>query len=166
MAGKKGPRSARALEAAAARKARETGLRNLFARRLESARVAKGWNMSELARQATIHLAKPARGQKQGRAVTRDLISNYTRGKMRPRPEYLDAIAKALGMTREQLMPSAPGAAPLPDDFPAVHFETKADGRVWLRLNRSVSMEIALDIMSLIRKEDEGAQRVALEGRP
>jgi transcriptional regulator with XRE-family HTH domain len=158
MAGKKGPRSARALEAAAARKAREQQLRNIFARRLEAARIAKGWNMSELAREASRHLPTPKRGQKQGKGVTRDLISNYTRAKMRPRPEYLEAIAKALDMTREELMPSSPGAAPPPDQFPAMTLNQQEDGRAWIRLNRALSMPAALAIIEIVQKEDNPAQ--------
>lgn len=154
MAGKKGPRSVRALAAAAARKQREQQQRDLFARRLEAARVAKGWNMSELARQASLHLPKPQRGQRQGKVIGRDAISNYTRGRGKPRPEYMDAIAKALGMTREELMPTAPGSAPLPPDHPAMHFETKPDGRVWLRINRTMSQKVAFDIIALLRQED------------
>ena len=41
---------------------------------------------------------KSASGQKQGRAVGRDLISNYERGVMLPRPAVLSILAKALGV--------------------------------------------------------------------
>jgi transcriptional regulator with XRE-family HTH domain len=150
MSGKKGPRSPAALRAAKARAERELQLRALFARRLEAARVEKGWNMSELARRATACLPKPKKGQLQGVGIGRDLMSHYSRGKSRPRAEYLEAIAKALGTTREALMPTSPGSAPPPPVHSPMKFEELEDGRVLLQINRVVSREAALAVVRLL----------------
>lgn len=156
MAGKKGPRSPRALQAAAARKSREQALRNIFARRLEDARVDKNWSQSDLAREATAHLAKRKNGVPgRGQSIGRDLISNYSRGKIRPRPEYLEAIAKALGLTREELMPTSLGAAPLREQCPPMQMTEQADGQVLLRLNRVVPMSVAIEIVNAINRVDQ-----------
>jgi transcriptional regulator with XRE-family HTH domain len=52
-------------------------MRKEFARRLASARKRKGWNQSELARQAALHV----KDGKFGRA----LVSGYERTRSRPR---------------------------------------------------------------------------------
>jgi hypothetical protein len=76
-----------------------------FGRRLEAARVARGWNQSELVRRATMLMPRPAKGQMQGLKIGRDAIWQYCRGRSLPRPEALDVIAKALGMAPDELMP-------------------------------------------------------------
>jgi transcriptional regulator with XRE-family HTH domain len=80
-------------------------VKNEFARRLEERRNAKGWNQSELARRATEHLPIAAEGQKLGHKIGRDQISHYSRGVSLPRPETLEAIAKALGCEPSDLLP-------------------------------------------------------------
>jgi transcriptional regulator with XRE-family HTH domain len=151
MSGKKGPRSPAALRAAKARAERELQLRGLFARRLEAALVEKGWNQSELARRATQCLPKSKKGQIQGEEIGRDLISHYLRAKIRPRTGYLGAIAKALGTTREALMPTSPGSAPPPPMHSPMKLEELEDGRVLLQINRVVSREAALAIVRLLQ---------------
>jgi transcriptional regulator with XRE-family HTH domain len=66
-------------------------IKNEFARRLESKRIEKDWNQSDLARFASEYLPKPAKGR--ARKIGRDQISHYTRGVSLPRPETLRALA-------------------------------------------------------------------------
>ena len=82
-------------------------IKNEFARRLEARRIELGWNQSELARRASEHLPKPAKGQKQGHSIGRDQISHYSRGISLPRPEVLRSLAKALGCEPRDLVPAA-----------------------------------------------------------
>jgi transcriptional regulator with XRE-family HTH domain len=123
-----------------------------FARRLQAAMIEKGWNQSELARRVNQCLIKPPKGQKRGWKMGRDSISHYVRGAMMPLPTYLHALAKALGVRPEDLLPvSVPTAAG------ATPFELRGqpDGRVFLRLSRSVTSETAMKIMSLLAEEDK-----------
>jgi transcriptional regulator with XRE-family HTH domain len=77
-----------------------------FGRRLQARMIQLGWNQSELSRRATAHLPRPTKGQAQGYTLGRDRISSYIRGKYLPRPEGLEAIAKALQCKPGDLLPS------------------------------------------------------------
>jgi transcriptional regulator with XRE-family HTH domain len=123
-----------------------------FARRLQTAMVAKGWNQSELARRATEHLPKPAAGQKRGHAIGRDLISHYVRAAMLPGPTNLEAMAKALGVKSADLLPAGVPSA----SGEAAPFEVRgmADGRLYLRIARTVSAETGMKILALLAEED------------
>jgi len=81
-----------------------------FGRRLQARMIQLGWNQSELSRRATECLPRTAKGQVQGHTLGRDRISSYIRGKYLPRPEGLEAIAKALQCKPVDLLP--PGGVP------------------------------------------------------
>src|SRR5688572_29787045 len=68
-----------------------------FSRRLSKALRDKGWSQSELAR----HAGKYTKKGKLGRYS----VSLYVKGRMLPQPERLNAIAKALGVKAEELLP-------------------------------------------------------------
>lgn len=123
-----------------------------FARRLQTAMVGKGWNQSELARRASEQLPKPVAGQKRGHAIGRDLISHYVRGAMLPGPTNLEALAKALGVKSADLMPAGVPSA----SGEAAPFEVRgmADGRLYLRIARTVSSETGMKILALLAEED------------
>lgn len=125
-----------------------------FARRLQAAMIEKGWNQSELARRASALLPKPEKGQKRGADIGRDSVSHYMRGKMLPLPLYLEAISKALGVSPADLMP-----ARTPTAAPTGPFEMKGlpDGRVYLRVSRTVRQEAAMKIMAILADEDRSA---------
>lgn len=133
---------------------RNAAVKAEFARRLERLRIQKGWNHSELARRATAFLPKPDVGQIRHHTIGRDLIGHYVRGKILPNPVYLDALSKALGTKPEDLIPAMPSMAPMTGDSPAIQMLTLSDGRVSLRVNRTVSMGTAVAIVSLLQKED------------
>lgn len=68
-----------------------------FGRRLQRAMMNKGYSQSELARYAETHL---------GKHFGRDSVSQYIRGETLPNPQRLAALAKALGVDPEELLPS------------------------------------------------------------
>lgn len=116
-----------------------------FAKRLQQALIEKGWNQSELARRATGHL------QGKGK-IGRDKVSHYIRGVAIPRPVQLAAIAKALGKSPADLLPTAPTPG---DRAPTVDMRQLEDGNVWLRINRATSMPTALKILSLLNEGEQ-----------
>ena len=123
-----------------------------FARRLQTAMVAKGWNQSELARRATEYLPRAAPGQKRGHAIGRDLISHYVRGTMLPGPANLEALSKALGVRAIELMPAGvPQVSGEPTPF---EMKGMPDGRMYLRVSRTVSQDAAMKIMAILADED------------
>jgi transcriptional regulator with XRE-family HTH domain len=82
--------------------------------------ITFGWSQAELSRRATAYLPRVAEGQTQGHSLGRDRISSYIRGKYLPRPEALEAIAKALQCKPSDLLP--PGGVP----------SVVEEGPVWL----------------------------------
>jgi transcriptional regulator with XRE-family HTH domain len=121
-------------------------VRNSFASRLTSARMRKGWNQSELARQAAIHTEDKNFG--------RALVSMYERARMFPNPFHLQALAKALQVQPDDLAPSA--MPRLEDPAPQLVTEDKGDGRVLVRFNQVLTWPKALKILELVRTTDEG----------
>lgn len=111
-----------------------------FGKRLYDLMLARGWNQSELARQADL---------------PRDSISVYLRGKSLPTPKSLMGLSKALGLSPEDLLPNMMEGA-IDNDFPA--FEMKispnAPQMAWVRINRAMPTPIALKIAGLIGEAD------------
>lgn len=115
-----------------------------FAHRLRELISEKGWNQSELARQASLHL--PA-----GDEMRRDSISVYIRGVALPKPKYLNAIAKALRIEPKDLLPDRGLVTP---STPSEMMMTKMDdGRVWLQINQAVDFDDALQIMGILSRK-------------
>jgi len=116
-----------------------------FGKRLYDLMLSRGWNQSELARQADL---------------PRDSVSVYIRGKSLPTPQSLLRLSKALGLAPEELLPNSVESA-IDADFPA--FEMKispnAPQMAWVRINRAVPTPIALKIAGLIGEADDDAGR-------
>lgn len=125
-----------------------------FARRLQAAMQQKGWNQSELARACDKLLPKPAKGQIQNLTFGRDTISHYVRGVSMPRPERLAIIARALGVEQDDLMPPL-GVPSAGGDRPAFQMSSAGDGRVFLSINRTMSMQLAMKITGMLNEEDK-----------
>lgn len=111
-----------------------------FGRRLQALMLQKGWNQSDLSRQAKLG---------------RDAISTYIRGVSFPEPKNLQRLAKALGIESETLLPNGTISAMQNDAAPMLEIK-QAHGRpndVWIRVNRIVSFETASKIMVMLKEE-------------
>jgi transcriptional regulator with XRE-family HTH domain len=124
-----------------------------FGRRLQARMIALGWNQSELSRRASAYLPKPAKGQVQGHSLGRDRISSYIRGKYLPRPDALEALAKALGCKPSDLLPAG-GVPSVAEEGPLLEMRSIDGQRVALRINRVVSLTTATKIIALLEQED------------
>lgn len=113
-----------------------------FGRRLYSLMLARGWNQSELARQA---------------GLPRDSISTYIRGRSLPTPKSLQMLAEALGMRPADVLPSIVESA-IDEDNPALEMRvsTSAPNAAWLRVNRLVSLSTASKVIELINQDRIG----------
>lgn len=111
-----------------------------FAKRLYTLMIKKGWHQSELARQS---------------GLPRDSISVYMRGKSLPEASNAQALAKALGVPFEQLMPNHVESA-IDADMPALEMKVSpnAPNAAWIRVNRLVTLRTALTVMDLLEKDD------------
>ncbi len=115
-----------------------------FGRRLQHQMVKKGWNQSELARQAGYHMP----GKKR---LGRDSVSNWVRGEEMPGPVRLHALCKALSVKPEDLVPA--GAAMSVDDkVSPLSIRVTQDGNVWLQINQATSMELAMKVVSILEQ--------------
>jgi hypothetical protein len=125
-----------------------------FARRLHKAMLEKGMSQSDLARKVwgTIEVT-----DKMGRtalaAKNRDRISVYLKGSGLPDPKNLSLIAKALGMTSEELAPDIAGAA-IEREAPEISMVAIAGShdKVLLRINKLIPLDVAVQVINLLAK--------------
>lgn len=114
-------------------------VRREFGKRLQGLMIDKGWNQSELARRA---------------GFGRDNISAYIRGISMPGPIHLNAMANALGVKSEEILPSK--SMPSIDNvIPAMDVRDVGKGLAWLRINQAVEWDTALKIMAMLKSDDE-----------
>ena len=117
-------------------------LRKIFADNVKRRMWAKGWNQSELARQAARYMPK--------KRLIRDNVSKWLREKVLPDSLHLRALAKALGCAPEELLPARPSGS---KEHPAFSMQTTGDGNVWLRVNQAVPLSVASKIAALLDNE-------------
>lgn len=110
-----------------------------FGRRLYNLMLAKGWHQSELARQS---------------GLPRDRISTYVRGAAMPSPQNVQALAAALGVEADAIMPNHVMSA-IDEDVPALEIKSSpaTPGKAWLRVNRLVLMATAVKIAELLEQD-------------
>jgi transcriptional regulator with XRE-family HTH domain len=107
--------------------------------------IRKGWNQSELARQAALHT--------EGGKFGRDVVSGYLRGRNLPGPSHLQALAMALSVAREDLLPH--GRLPTAASFSAPPVEVKEaeEGMAYVKINKKVRWETALKIQQVLLED-------------
>ena len=116
-----------------------------FGRRLQRKMTEHGWNQSELARRASDHMID-------GKQIGRDSISYYINGRFLPTAERLEAICKALGMEKAELLPTR-GVGAATRIAPPFEMTSLDDGRVWVRVNQALNSSAALKIMAILNEE-------------
>ena len=111
-----------------------------FGKRLYNLMLARGWHQSELSRRA---------------GLPRDSISVYIRGKSLPTPTSLQALAEALSVKAEELLPNHIESA-IDEDTPSMEVKVSpnAPDKAWLRVNRIVSVHTALKVMEMLESDD------------
>lgn len=110
-----------------------------FGKRLYKLMLGKGWNQSELSRQANI---------------SRDSVSTYMRGVSFPERPNLERLAKALGVDPDDLLPNIVEMA-IDEDAPSLELKISSnDQRIaWLRINRLVSTSTSMKVIELLNKD-------------
>lgn len=118
----------------------EEARRQLAAGNLNRFMIAKGWNQSELARRAARHMPS--------KEMSRDSVSKYCRARNLPGPVALSALARALGVTPEDILPAG---RVVKAEHPPFSMQQISDGNFWLRVNQAVPMSVAVKIAALLR---------------
>lgn len=111
-----------------------------FGRRLYKLMLRKGWNQSELARQA---------------GIARDSVSTYVRGVSLPEPLNLERLAAALGVPAVEILPNATETA-MDADAPSLELKISSANSLmaWLRVNRLVSTATAMKVVELLNADN------------
>jgi transcriptional regulator with XRE-family HTH domain len=126
--------------------AAELAVRREFSKRLQLKLAERGWNGSELARQASKHMS--------GGRFGRDMVSKYLRGVALPYPSSLTALCRALRCKPEDLMPPEVYGT-ISTVAPEVDMQTVGDGTAWLRINKRVPFKVAVEVMALLKGHAE-----------
>jgi len=115
-----------------------------FGRRLYQLMLSRGWNQSELARQA---------------GLPRDSVSTYIRGVALPTPKSLSALAEALGLPSTDLLPNAVETRSEVED-PSLEITVlpSSPNTARIRVNRLVSLATATRIAELINADGVAGQ--------
>jgi transcriptional regulator with XRE-family HTH domain len=100
----------------------------------------KGWRQADLGRAS---------------GLARNAISVYLRGASLPNPENLKALAKALDVEPDKLLPNYTESA-IERDNPEIDMRVSPGDpkHAWLRINRLVTTSLAVKILALIQDED------------
>ncbi len=111
-----------------------------FGKRLYNLMLRKGWNQSELARQA---------------GIQRDSVSTYINGRSLPTPKNLLALSTALGVEAELLLPNHTEEA-IEADETSFSFKVSPSqpNTAWLRVNRLVTLATAVKIAELLENDN------------
>lgn len=120
-----------------------------FAKRLQDKLTDLNLTQAAFARKVTPFMPE-------GQEFTRDLASKYLNARSLPNPVTMDAIARALGVQKEDLLPSGrimTGVA----DSPPLDVKEIDSGRVFLKVNQTVTWPVALEIMKLLRGGGDGS---------
>ncbi len=122
----------------------EQQIKNDFADRLAGFILKKGWNQSETARYAALHMPS--------KQFNRDNVSNYVTAKHTPTPVHLRALCKALGVEPIDLFPSG-SAPPKGDATPPLDLKDLGDGTMFVRINKRLPTAKALQILNVVMGE-------------
>ena len=127
-------------KAAAAVLAPKYMTRREFAANLDKLMRRKGWHQSELARRA---------------GIAKDSVSTYIRGVAMPTRPKLEALAKALEVEPDSLLPNGVIDAIAQDDLTVeIKMSPGSTEVAWLRVNRAVSITAAVKIMDILASEN------------
>ena len=102
-------------------------------KRISEKMHAKNWNQSDLARAS---------------GLGRDSISTYIRGMVMPTPNNLKQLADALDCAPEDLLP-----ADEREQETLFEIRQTGDGRVFVKINKAVSIKQAAEIFQILRDE-------------
>jgi transcriptional regulator with XRE-family HTH domain len=113
-----------------------------FGKQLQALHLERGWSQSELARRA---------------GLSRDKISTYVRGECLPRQLQLRALAKALEVSPDELLPGSRRLAN--GNGPEINVRLTGQGAqsVWLQVNQVVSLSAANKILAILEAEAQSA---------
>lgn len=120
-----------------------------FARRLYQLMRKKNWSQSDLAR-AAFGTMKGSEGYTIPRR--KDSVSGYLAGRVWPDPKSLEQMAKAFGISVEDLLPNTTMAA-IDQGEPSLEIKQAAGhpDKVWVRVSQLVTLDQAVSIAQILQ---------------
>lgn len=112
--------------------------RRVFAKRLQTMMTEREWSQADLHRKA---------------GIGRDMVSLYVRGKNFPGPKHLAALCRAFNCEATELVPGVSADVRKVEGLPPFEMRSLRDGRIWLSINRAVSMNQAQRILQILNEE-------------
>jgi transcriptional regulator with XRE-family HTH domain len=125
--------------------AHKTVLKREFGLRLRQILIQKGMSQTELARGAAKFTPDKSFG--------RDLVSSYISGRYIPNPINLAAMAKALNIAPDDLLPQSNNLPRRGESSPPLDLRVLGEDRASLRVNQVVSLSVALKVAQLINDD-------------
>lgn len=100
-------------------------------------------------------------------------LSHYRAGRSLPRPKYLNALSRALGVPSRELIPvndaldmSDAVAEDVPrSDAPAFRVDDLSDGLAWLQINQRLPWPLVLKILEALKGEKVSKAKPSGDGR-
>ena len=124
-----------------------------FRKTLKKLMDEKGMTQAELCREASHHL---------GSDIGRYNISYYLSGRSKPNKERRDAIAAALGVSGEELIPDS-AVTPRSDGVgmsaPMEMSQIPGTDQVRLKIDQVVPWDLALKILEVLKGDEKRVQR-------
>jgi transcriptional regulator with XRE-family HTH domain len=120
-------------------------LKREFGQRLHRLLVQKQMSQTELARAAAKFTPDKSFG--------RDLVSSYISGRYLPNPVNLAAMARALGVESDDLLPQSNNLPRRGESTPPLDIRVLGEDRASLRVNQVVSLSVALKVAQLINDD-------------
>ena len=109
-------------------------------------------------------LARRMEGELTGERFNPVNLSHYKAGRSLPRPRYLNALSRVLGVTPQELVPadialpeSEPEVFSVDDhrppvrDLPSFRLEDVSNGMAWLQINQKLPWPVVLRILELLK---------------
>src|SRR5262245_36193674 len=112
-------------------------------RRLKAHMDNRGWHQAELARRASAYLPKSAADQRRNKKVGRDTIWLYVIGRIFANPVYLKALAKALEVTQDELVPTKLDEPPRLDEGGSLSIQDMSNGKSRIEIDFVVPTKTA-----------------------
>jgi transcriptional regulator with XRE-family HTH domain len=119
-------------------------VRTEFAAKLRRLINDKGWSPSEFSRRVKDNMP----GDSDFRP---DTVSTYLNAKSMPTDLRLEAMARTLGVKKEDLLPHK-GLLVHRDNASPFQIKQLEDGQTWVYVNRAMPLEDALEIMAVLKR--------------
>ena len=90
-----------------------------------------------------------------GNELSRNMLSHYCRAKHVPRPDKLDALARALECEPQDLMPPGSVQSLESSSGPELSMKRLSDKGYWLQINIVTTPAKAMQVMEILESDDD-----------